>query len=160
MVDVFSKLGESFMTTIKEATEQTQKSVDQVTCRTDLLNKKSELKRLFEALGETQYKVYIENEDSVERNVLYTKITNLKAEISELEHKLDEIVATQKNSFDNFKKNVISTWSEGNESDTKTEEKTSNTEEVKMMKICPACNTANHMEAAYCTRCGNKFSER
>ena len=52
MSDVFSRLGESLKSTIKEATEQTQKSVDQVTCRTELLNKKAELKRLYTTLGE------------------------------------------------------------------------------------------------------------
>ena len=96
MADVFSKLGESIKKTIKQATEQTQKSVDQVSCRTELLNKKNELKKLYTTLGEIQYKAYIENEDNVERNVLYSKITNIKAEITELEQKLEEIVTNQK----------------------------------------------------------------
>ena len=112
MTDVFSKLGESLKSTIKEATQQTQKSVDQVTCRTDLLNKRSELKRLYEALGEVQYKAYIENEDNVERNVLYSKITTLKSEIQNLEEKLEKIVNTQKSSFDSYKRKVKTAWEE------------------------------------------------
>ena len=158
MSDVLSKLGESLKTTIKEATQQTQKSVDQVTCRTDLLNKKNELKRLYEALGEVQYKAYIDNEDNVERNVLYSKITNLKSEIESLETKLEEIVNTQKSSFDNYKKNVKTTWSEEEEKIRKAFETHSESDDdVKALKVCPVCHTANHMEAAYCIKCGNKF---
>ena len=154
MADVFSKLGESIKSTIKEATEQTQKSVDQVTCRTELLNKRSELKRLYATLGEIQYKAYIENEDNVERNVLYSKITHLKTEIVELEQRLEEIVNTQKSSFDTYKRKVKTAWEE--------EEATTSSEQaeddgIEILKVCPVCNTGNHEHAAYCIKCGNKF---
>lgn len=154
MSDVFSRLGESLKSTIKEATEQTQKSVDQVTCRTELLNKKTELKRLYTTLGEVQYKAYIENEDNIERNVLYSKITNLKSEISELEVKLEDIINTQKSSFDTYKRKVKTAWEEENTSST------SNIPEddgIEILKVCPVCNTGNHEHAAYCIKCGNKF---
>ena len=39
MADVLSKLGDSLKSTFKVATEQTQKSVDQVACRTILSTK-------------------------------------------------------------------------------------------------------------------------
>lgn len=156
MADVFSKLGESLKSTLKEATEQTQKSVDQVTFRTDLLNKRSELKRLFEALGEVQYKSYIENDDNVERNVLYSKITHLKAEITDIEHKLEEIINVQKSSFDSYKRKVKTTWQDDED---KTIKKDDLAEEdgVEILKACPVCNTGNHEHAAYCIKCGNKF---
>lgn len=154
MTDVFSKLGESLKSTIKEATQQTQKSVDQVTCRTDLLNKRSELKRLYEALGEVQYKAYIENEDNVERNVLYSKITTLKSEIQILEEKLEKIVNTQKSSFDSYKRKVKTAWEE--EKEIKVDDL--NTDDgIEILKVCPVCNTGNHEHAAYCIKCGNKF---
>ncbi|MEE1072744.1 MAG: hypothetical protein U0L26_10275 [Cellulosilyticum sp.] len=154
MTDVFSKLGESLKSTIKEATQQTQKSVDQVTCRTDLLNKRSELKRLYEALGEVQYKAYIENEDNVERNVLYSKITTLKSEIQNLEEKLEKIVNTQKSSFDSYKRKVKTAWEE--EKEIKVDDL--NTDDgIEILKVCPVCNTGNHEHAAYCIKCGNKF---
>lgn len=154
MADVFSKLGESLKSTIKEATQQTQKSVDQVSCRTDLLNKRNELKKLFELLGEVQYKAYIENEDSVVRNEIYSKITNLKAEIAALENKLEDIVNTQKNSFDNYKRKVKTAWEEekGAQSSVFSED-----DGIEILKICPVCNTGNHEHAAYCIKCGNKF---
>ena len=154
MSDVFSKIGESLKSTIQEATEQTQRSVNQVTCRTDLLNKRSELKRLFEALGEIQYKAYIENEDNIERNVLYSKITNLKTEIQNLEKKLEDIVNTQKSSFDTYKRKVKTTWEEE-----KTVKADSLAEDdgIEILKVCPVCNTGNHEHAAYCIKCGNKF---
>lgn len=154
MSDVFSKLGESLKSTIKEATEQTQKSVDQVTCRTDLLNKRNELKKLFEKLGEVQYKAYIENEDSVERNELYSKITYLKADITALEIKLEDIVNTQKNSFDSYKRKVKTAWEE--EKMPKTGDFTED-DGIEILKVCPVCNTGNHEHAAYCIKCGNKF---
>ena len=154
MADVFSKLGESLKSTIKEATQQTQKSVDQVTCRTDLLNKRNELKRLYEALGEVQYKAYIENEDNVERNVLYSKITTLKADIQSLETKLEEIINTQKSSFDNYKRKVKTAWEE--EKNPKADDLAAD-DGIEILKICPVCNTGNHEHAAYCIKCGNKF---
>lgn len=157
MADVFSKLGESLKTTLKEATEQTQKSVDQVGCRTDLLNKRNELKKLFESLGEAQYKVMIdENEDAANRDALCEKITALKAEITEVEQKLEEIVNAQKSSFDSYKRKVKTTWDEL----TKEEKKDDLAEEddgIEILKICPVCNTGNHEHAAYCIKCGNKF---
>lgn len=155
MADVFSKLGKSLKSTLKEATEQTQKSVDQVTCRTDLLNKRNELKRLFEALGEVQYKAYIENEDSVERNILYSKITTLKNEITSLEKKLEDIVNTQKSSFDSYKRKVKTTWEE-DMTFSKTDDLAGD-DGIEILKVCPACNTGNHEHAAYCIKCGNKF---
>lgn len=156
MADVLSKLGESLKSTLKEATEQTQKSVDQVTCRTDLLNKRNELKRLFEALGEVQYKAYIENEDNVERNVLYSKITNLKTEIAAIEKKLEDIVNTQKSSFDSYKRKVKTTWEEENIASSKDAELVED-DGIEILKVCPVCNTGNHEHAAYCIKCGNKF---
>lgn len=154
MADVFSKLGESIKNTIKEATEQTQKSVDQVTCRTELLNKRSELKRLYTTLGEVQYKAYIENEDNVERNILYSKITNLKTEITELEQKLEEIVNMQKSSFDSYKRKVKTAWEEEEMPHPSEQEEEDG---IEILKVCPVCNTGNHEHAAYCIKCGNKF---
>ena len=153
MSDVFSKLGESLKSTIKEATQQTQKSVDQVTCRTDLLNKRNELKKLFELLGEVQYKAYIENEDSVERNELYAKITHLKADITALETKLEDIVNTQKSSFDSYKRKVKTAWEE----ERMPKSDISSDDGIEILKVCPVCNTGNHEHAAYCIKCGNKF---
>lgn len=156
MVDVLSKLGESLKTTLKEATQQTQKSVDQVTFRTELLNKRSELKRLYEVLGEIQYKVYLENEESAERNVLYSKITRLKAEITDIEQKLEEIVNKQKSSFDSYKRKVKTTWQEDGDQTVRRDDLTQE-DGIEILKVCPVCNTGNHEHAAYCIKCGNKF---
>lgn len=156
MVDVLSKLGESLKTTLKEATQQTQKSVDQVTFRTELLNKRSELKRLYEVLGEIQYKVYLENEENAERNVLYSKITRLKAEITDIEQKLEEIVNKQKSSFDSYKRKVKTTWQEDGDQTVRRDDLTQE-DGIEILKVCPVCNTGNHEHAAYCIKCGNKF---
>lgn len=156
MADVFSKLGEGLKTTIKEATGQTQKSVDQVSCRTELLNKRNELKKLYELLGEVQYKAYTDQSEEVpEREELYDKITKVKAKIIENETKLEEIVNAQKSSFDTYKRKVKTVWDEMTK-----EEKTNTMAEddgIEILKVCPVCNTGNHEHAAYCIKCGNKF---
>lgn len=157
MQDVFSKLGESLKSTIQVATEQTQKSVDQVGCRTELLNKRSELKRLYESLGEVQYKCHIEGTEGndIDLNVLYTKITNIKDDIKTLENKLESIVNTQKSSFDSYKRKVKTTWDERT-SEPK-QEPFGQDDGIEILKVCPVCNTGNHEHAAYCIKCGNKF---
>ncbi len=154
MADVFSKLGESIKTTLKVATEQTQQSMDQVSSRTEILNKRNELKKLFTKLGEIQYKCHIDGEENIERDVLYTKITELKDEIQKLEDHLSEVITAQKSSLDNYKRQVKSTWNEPS-----TEEKKDDLEEdeIEVLKVCPVCKTGNHEYAAYCIKCGNKF---
>lgn len=155
MSDVFSKLGESLKSTFKVATEQTQKSVDQVACRTELLNKRSELKRLFALLGEAQYKCYTEQVENEDRDELYAKIDALKLQITDVEKRLGEIVTTQKSSFDSYKREVKSKWSEPET--TKPENDFSDDDGIEILKVCPVCNTGNHEHAAYCIKCGNKF---
>lgn len=135
--------------TIKEVKTQAQKSASQVSYRMDLLNKRSELKKLYEALGKVQYQIYISQEESVERDILYSKIKTLKDEIEALEIKIEEVINTQKDSFDHYKRTVKRT---------KDNEKTSDPyENVEILKVCPVCNTGNYEHAAYCIKCGNKF---
>lgn len=157
MSDVLNKIGEGLKTTLKQATKQTQKSVDQVAYRTELLNKKNELKKMFELLGEAQYKIYTQEGDEVERNVLYSKITTLKKTIEEIEYKLKQTVDEQKTSFDSYKNKVKTVWEQEVDPLLKKKEDTENKETVETLKICPVCHTANHEYAAYCTKCGNKF---
>lgn len=154
MSDVFSKLGDSLKSTFKVATEQTQKSVDQVACRTELLNKRSELKRLFALLGEAQYKCYTEQVENEDRDELYAKIGELKLQITDVERRLGEIVTTQKSSLDSYKREVKSTWSEP---DTTKKDADLSEDGIEILKVCPVCNTGNHEHAAYCVKCGNKF---
>ena len=156
MADILGKIGESLKSTLKEATQQTQKSVDQVAYRTDIIAKKNELKKLYQMLGEMQYKAYEEGEESPEQSVLYTKIGFLKKDIEEAEIKINNLVQTQKESFDSYKAGVKTAWDEIVSDVTKAEEdKDDDTEEV--LKICPECHTGNHKHAAYCIRCGKKF---
>ena len=154
MSDVLSKLGDSLKSTLKVATEQTQKSVDQVSCRTDLMNKRNELKRLFASLGEAQYKCYLEEGESHERNTLYSKIDALKLQITEMEKHLGEVLTAQKSSLDSYKREVRSTWSEPDSAEKKDDLAG---DDIEILKVCPICNTGNHEYAAYCIKCGNKF---
>lgn len=155
MTDIFSKLGDSIRTTLKEAVDQTQKSVDQASIRTDLLTKKNELKKLYQTLGESHYKAYTTGQSDEHQGAIYEKITELTKDIEEAEEKLQNIVNAQKTSFYSFKDDVKSTW---NESDSvQAEPSQVNNENVKVMKVCSVCNTGNNMHAAYCIHCGNKF---
>ncbi|WP_054741788.1 hypothetical protein [Cellulosilyticum ruminicola] len=156
MADIFSKLGDSIKTTIKQAVGQTQKSVDQASIRTDLLTKKSELKKLYQALGESHYKAYAMGETDETQGAIYEKITELVKDIAEAEKRLEDIVTTQKTSFSTFKEDVKTTWNEPTVGAQKNEEETQN-DNVKVMKVCPVCNTGNNIHAAYCIHCGNKF---
>ena len=155
MADIFSKLGDSIKTTIKEAVDQTQKSVDQASIRADLLTKKNELKKLYQTLGESHYNAYTKGESDENQGAIYEKITELIKDIKEAESKLENIVSTQKTSFNSFKEDVKAKWSETESATNATEEKKA--ENVKIMKVCPVCNTGNNMHAAYCIHCGNKF---
>lgn len=154
MADIFSKLGDSIKTTIKEAVDQTQKSVDQASIRTDLVAKKNELKKLYQTLGESHYKAYTTGESDETQGAIYEKITELVKDIEEAEKKLEDIVSTQKTSFNSFKEGVKSTW---NEPQVKPAEEAKQADNVKVMKVCPVCNTGNNIHAAYCIHCGNKF---
>lgn len=154
MADIFSKLGDSIKTTLKEAVDQTQKSVDQASIRTDLLTKKNELKKLYQTLGESHYKAYTTGQSDENQGAIYEKITELLKDIETAEAKLQNIVNEQKTSFNSFKDGVKSTW---NEEVVRNEEEKTTNENVKVMKVCPVCNTGNNMHAAYCIHCGNKF---
>ena len=78
----------------------------------------------------------------------------LKADIQNLETKLEEIVNTQKSSFDNYKRKVKTAWEE--EKNPKADDLAAD-DGIEILKICPVCNTGNHEHAAYCIKCGNKF---
>lgn len=154
MADVFSKLGESIKTTLKEATAQTQKSVDQTVYRTELLSKKNELKKAYQQLGEAQYEAYIHNTEEEVPASLYTKIETMIKEITQIERQVEDIVTTQKDSFDTFKRTVKTTWDENMSKQSRPEK---GEDGVEIMKICSHCNVGNNINASYCISCGNKF---
>ncbi|MDF2877662.1 MAG: hypothetical protein K0S30_758 [Clostridia bacterium] len=154
MGDVFTKLGESIKSTFKEATTQTQKSVDQTVYRTELLSKKNELKKAYQQLGEAQYEVHVHNAEEEIPVSLYTKIEVITKEIAQIEKQVGEIVTTQKDSFDTFKRTVKTTWDENMAKQTRPEK---GEDGVEIMKICSHCNVGNNISASYCISCGNKF---
>lgn len=138
--------------TIKEVKTQAKSSASQVTRRVDLLNKKSELKKLYEALGKVQYQIYVSNEENIERDILYSKIDKLKSDIDALQMQVQDIVDTQKMSFNQYKHNV-----KHHKETQKEVHDAFDTAEI--LKICPVCNTGNYEHAAFCINCGNKFDE-
>lgn len=156
MVDVFSKLGESLKSTLKEAGAQTQKSVDQMTLRSEMINKKAELKKLYQILGETIYNSYSESQIATEQSELFNRITLLKKSMEEIDKKIEDIVSTQKGSFNAYKEEVKTKWTA--EEDVSYSKMPSQTVTVQEIKVCPICHTGNNEYAAYCMNCGNKLN--
>lgn len=154
MADIFQKLGASLKTTLKAATEQTQKSVDQTVYRTELLSKKNDLKNLYQQLGKQVYEEAQVDEQYVVDELFYTRITALLKEIDVLEDKIKDIVNTQKDSFDAYKREVKTAWSEEMQEQSKPD---TDEDGVQIMKICENCQVGNHVEATYCINCGEKF---
>lgn len=153
MKDLFGKLGTSIKNTCKEAVDQTQKAADQAKYRSEILTLKNDLKKLYQRLGEEQYKHYIEGDEPAYQSALCNRITNLKKEINRLEKEVDDVVHVQKDSFDAYKRDVRSTWNE-EEQEVRVERDENG---IKMLKFCPKCNIGNAKEAVYCIHCGNKL---
>lgn len=153
MKDLFGKLGTSIKNTCKEAVGQTQKTADQAKYRSEILTLKNDLKKLYQRLGEEQYKHYIEGQEPVHQSALCNRITNLRKEIARLEKEVEEVVNIQKDSFDAYKRDVRSTWNEEGQGVRMKRDDNG----IKMMKFCPNCNIGNATEALYCIHCGNKL---
>lgn len=153
MKDLFGKLGTSIKNTCKEAVDQTQKTADQAKYRSEILTLKNDLKKLYQRLGEEQYRNFIEGKTEMSNVPLCNRITSLKKEIKRLEKEVDDVVNTQKDNFDAYKRDVRSTWSEENENVYVQRDENG----IKMLKFCPKCNIGNAKEAVYCIHCGNKL---
>lgn len=158
MADIFGKLGDSLKNTIKEAVDQTQKSVDQVGPRAEILTKKNEIKKLYQTLGEAQYKNYMGAEEVIDLQSIYDKITMITDDIKKAEEKIEDLVTKQKTSFSSYKENVKTAWDDITTPEPKAEaEEVDSAEDVQLMKVCEVCHTGNNLHAAYCIHCGNKF---
>lgn len=153
MKDLFGKLGTSIKNTCKEAVDQTQKAASQAKYRSEILTLKNDLKKLYQKLGEEQYRNYLEGNTENHNAPLCNRITNLKKEIERLEKEVEEVMNVQKDNFDAFKRDVRSTWREEDENvHVKRDENG-----IKILKFCENCNIGNAEEASYCIHCGNKL---
>ncbi|MGL6173135.1 MAG: hypothetical protein ACRC1P_00790, partial [Cellulosilyticaceae bacterium] len=112
MKDLIDKLGESLKNTCKEAVDQTQKTVDQAKYRTEILTLKGEIKKLYQKLGEEYYNNYINNSNESCSIPTCNRITALYKEIYQLEKQVNQVVNTQKDSFDAYKRDVKNSWNE------------------------------------------------
>lgn len=154
MRDIFNKLGESLKYTLKEATTQTQKTVDQTVQRKDLLKAKSDLKKLYEELGEKAYEAYRQGQQEAVDPVLCDQITKTLQTIEQLNASIENIVREQKDSFNSFKREVKTAWNDNMAQQARPDV---NDEGVEEMKFCPACNAGNNVHAEYCISCGAKL---
>lgn len=154
MKDLFEKLSSSLKNTCKEAVDQTQKSLDQAKYRSEILNLKNELRKLYQKLGEIYYKNYMKGEEAAAPEALCNRITHLIDEIRTLEKEVEQTVNVQKDSFDAYKREVRQTWNQNEEAYTHVKK---TQEGIKILKFCPNCNIGNSPEASYCIHCGEKL---
>lgn len=154
MRDLISKLGESIKNTCKEAVDQTQKTVDQTKYRTEIASLKNEVKKLYQRLGEEYYNNYINDKDELCSIPVCNRITSLLREIERLEKRIDDVVNTQKDSFDSYKREVRTMWNDEMEKAGFVQKDENG---VEIFKFCPKCDIGNAHNAGYCMNCGNKF---
>lgn len=154
MQDIFNKLGESIKTTFKEATGQTQKTVDQTIYRTEILTLKNELKKAYQEIGIAEYEAHILEQEHGTNQVLYNRVESLLKQIQEIEEEINTIVDIQKDSFDSYKREVKTKW---NETMAKEKHPQKGEDGVEVMKFCSHCNAGNAVEANYCISCGKQF---
>lgn len=154
MKDLLGKIGESILNTCKEVTDQAEKAVDQTKYRKDILTLKSDLKKLYQRLGEEYYTAYIMGTDDMPFGPICNKITAITKEIDKLEKQVKDVVNEQKDSFSSFTQEVKTVWKEdGSEEYSYTK----NGDDIKLMKFCDKCNVGNSVDATYCINCGTKF---
>ncbi len=154
MKDLFNKLGESIKHTLKEAGNQTQKTVDQTVYRKDLLKAKSDVKKYYEELGEKSYEAYTQGQNIAVDDVLCDKITKTLQTIDQLNTSIENIMREQKDSFSSYKREVKTAWDEN----MATQDKPGvNDDGIEVMKFCPECNAGNNINAEYCISCGAKI---
>lgn len=154
MKDLIDKLSESILSTCKEAVDQTYKTVDQTKYRTDILTLKSELKKLYQKLGEEYYNNYMKDSQEPCSVPTCNRITAIHKEINRLEEVLNSVMSTQKDSFEAYKRDVRSTWNEDLQRNGFVQKDENG---VEILKFCPKCSIGNPQSAGYCVNCGNKF---
>lgn len=154
MKDLIDKLGESIISTYKEAVDQTQQAACQTKCRAEIVSLKAEVKKLYQKLGEEYYHQYLNGIEKPCSIPTCNRITSINREIEKLEKSINDVVNSQKDSFDAYKRDVRSTW---NEEMGKAGCVQKDDDGVEILKFCPKCDVGNAHNAVYCVNCGNKF---
>lgn len=155
MKDLFDKLSDSLKNTYKEASSQTQKTIDQAKYRKDIIELKNELKKLYMQLGKECYHQHINGKEQTVNQPLCNRITMMRKELETLEKTLAEVVDLQKDSFESYKRDVRRTWNDQQSTEAGNSYRTD--DGVEILKFCSKCNVGNGPEAVYCTNCGNQF---
>jgi len=87
------------------------------------------------------------------------KSAQLKKEVSDLYKKLGSAVYTMIKTEYEDKEIIDSLVSEIDIVKEELDEINIKIADTKNKKVCPACDTANEKDSAYCTRCGNRFDD-
>lgn len=153
MRDIFDKLTQSAKDISKGIVGQTKTTVNQGKVELDLLQAKTDLKKLYTELGEKAYqdRLYPDTDSNIE--VLYKQISEKEMIIRDLERNAINIRKEQKNTFESVKRDVKRTW-DGEGEETRTPEP--DEDGYLQMKFCLNCNIGNHPDAEYCIACGHK----
>ena len=155
MKDIFDKVTQSAKDISKGIVGQTKTTVNQGKVELDLLQAKTDLKKLYTELGEKVYqnRLYPEADPKIE--VLYDRIADQETIVREFERSAIKIRKEQKSTFESVKRDVKRTWDgEGDESRTPEPDE----DGYLQMKFCENCNIGNHPDAEYCIACGHKQS--
>lgn len=155
MRDIFDKVTQSAKDISKGIVGQTKTTVNQGKVELDLLQAKTDLKKLYKELGEKVYqnRLYPDADPKIE--ILYDRIAEKEAVVRDLERSAINIRKEQKNTFESVKRNVKRTWDGDGEEERKPEP---DEEGYLQMKFCENCNIGNHPDAEYCIACGHKQS--
>ncbi len=153
MRNMFDKLTQSVKDISKGIAGQTKTTVNQGKVELDLLQAKTDLKKLYTELGEKAYqdRLYPGTDSNIE--VLCEQISEKVKIISDLERNAINIRKEQKNTFESVKRDVKRTW-DGEGEETRTPEP--DEDGYLQMKFCLNCNIGNHPDAEYCIACGHK----
>lgn len=153
MRDVFDKVTQSAKDISKGVVGQTKTTVTQGKVELDLLQAKTNLKKLYTQLGEKVYENRLHPQANPDIEILYEQIADTYEEVKTLEKVAKNIRTEQRNNFESVKRDVKRTWDgEGEE----TRRPKPDDEGYIQMKFCDNCNIGNHPDAEYCIACGHK----
>lgn len=153
MDNILNKITQSAKDISKGIMGQTKTTVNQGKVELELLQAKTDLKKLYTELGERAYqdKLYPGLDSRIE--ILHEQISNLKKQITELDKEASDMRQEQRNTYESVKRDVKRTWEGQGDEERKPE---ADEEGYLHMKFCANCNIGNHPDAEYCVACGHK----
>ncbi len=153
MENIFDKIVQSAKDISQGVAGQTKTTVTQGKVELELLQAKSDVKKLYTKLGERVYQDRLHPDEDTMIDILHEQIFEQEEKINELERSSNNIRKEQKHTYESVKRDVKRTW-EGEGEEARRPEP--DEEGYFQMKFCSNCNIGNHPDAEYCVACGYK----